>query len=384
MPLFGDIRKGTFLDRPNRFVVRCLVDGLLTEAYLPNPGRLWELLLPGCTLYLIRNHQKQGAKFPYLAVAVEKEKAPVLLHTHLPNQVVAHLIAKQRLPGLEDMRIVKREVTCGHSRFDFLLEKDGRPFLLEVKSCTLFRKNIAMFPDAVTVRGRRHLTELAKLARQGTPGGVLFLVSSPLPHFFLPDYHTDIDFARTFLALQDKLMFKAVSVHWREDLTLHDEVRELVIPWELIVREAGDSGSYLLVLNLSADRYIPVGRLGVVFFRKGFYLYVGSARTNLKKRLERHLRKRKTLFWHIDYLRDRADACMAVPIRSSRPLEHELAASIKKISDWSVSGFGSSDCDCGSHLFGMREPPLHTARFMEVLQSYRMDRLTPDLVESRT
>ena len=78
MPLFGDIRKGTFLDRPNRFVVRCLVDGLSTEAYLPNPGRLWELLLPGCTLYLIRNHQKQSAKLPYLAVAVEKEKAPVL------------------------------------------------------------------------------------------------------------------------------------------------------------------------------------------------------------------------------------------------------------------------------------------------------------------
>ena len=381
MPLFGDIRKGTFLERPNRFVVHCLVDGRFTEAYLPNPGRLWELLLPGCTLYLISNPQTQGAKLPYLAVAVEKEKTPVLLHTHLANQVVAHLITAQRLPGLEDMRIVKREVTCGHSRFDFLLEKGGRPFLLEVKSCTLFSKDLAMFPDAVTDRGRRHLTELANLSRQGTPAGVLFLVSSHLPRFFLPDYHTDIDFAQTFLALRETLMFKAVSVHWREDLTLHDEVRELTIPWDLIGREARDSGNYLLILHLSADRSIPVGRLGTVLFRKGFYLYAGSARTNLTKRLERHLRKRKTFFWHIDYLRDQADACMAVPIRSSRPLEHELAASIKKISDWSVTGFGSSDCDCESHLFGMHEQPLHTVRFMEVLQSYRMDRLAPDLVE---
>jgi sugar fermentation stimulation protein A len=170
-------------------------------------------------------------------------------------------------------------------------------------------------------------------------------------------------------------------VHWREDLTLHDEVRELIIPWDLIGGEARDSGNYLLILHLSADRSIPVGRLGTVLFRKGFYLYVGSARTNLRKRMERHLRKRKTFFWHIDYLRDQADACTAIPIRSSRPLEHELAASIKKISDWSVTGFGSSDCDCESHLFGMHEQPLHTVRFMEVLQSYRMDRLAPDLVE---
>jgi sugar fermentation stimulation protein A len=385
MPLFGDIREGTFLDRPNRFVVRFLLDGLCTEAYLPNPGRLWELLLPGCTLYLIRNPKKQHLKLPFLALAVGKEKAPVLLHTHLTNQVVAHLIATQRLPGYEGMRIVKREITCGRSRFDFLLEKDGRPFLLEVKSCTLFSQNLAMFPDAVTVRGKRHLTELAELSRQGTPGGVLFLVSSYLPHFFLPDYHTDIDFARTFLALREDLMFKAISVHWRKDLTLHDEIRELVIPWDLLGREAKDSGNYLLILRLSADRSISVGRLGTVFFRKGYYLYVGSARTNLRKRLERHLRKkRKTFFWHIDYLRDQADACTAIPIRSSRPLEHELAASIKKISDWSVKGFGSSDCGCESHLFGMCGQPLHTTRFMEVLQSYRMDRLAPELGESFT
>lgn len=100
--------------------------------------------------------------------------------------------------------------------------------------------------------------------------------------------------------------------------------------------------------------------------------------------MERHLRKRKTFFWHIDYLRDQVDACMAIPIRSSRPMEHELAASIKKISDWSVTGFGSSDCDCKSHLFGLRENPIHNPRFISLLQHFRMDRLTPELSASCT
>jgi DNA-binding sugar fermentation-stimulating protein len=67
----------------------------------------------------------------------------------------------------------------GHSRFDFLLERNGRPFYLEVKSCTLVGRSIAMFPDAVTARGRRHLEELADMGRRGTPCGVLFLIHWP-------------------------------------------------------------------------------------------------------------------------------------------------------------------------------------------------------------
>jgi sugar fermentation stimulation protein A len=381
-PLFGSILKGTFLERPNRFIVRCRIDGRVAEAYLPNPGKLWELLLPGRTLYLVENPQSRSAALPYMTVAVEREGAPVLLHTHKANQVVAGLLEQRRIPGLEDARIVRREVTVGRSRFDFLLDRGGRPFLLEVKSCTLFGRCLAMFPDAVTVRGRRHLTELADLSRKGTPGGVLFLVSAPRVRFFLPDYHTDLDFARTFLDLRQDLLFKAVSVRWRGDLTLGPRSRELTIPWDLIGREARDSGDYLLILQLATDRNIAVGGLGEVAFPKGYYLYAGSARTHLRKRLARHLRKRKNFFWHIDYLRDQADACTAIPIRSSERLEHRLAGAVGQIADWFVPRFGASDCDCESHLFGMRENPVHDPRFIALLQDFRIDRLSPKVAAS--
>jgi len=370
-----NIREGRFLDRPNRFVVRCIIGRRTCEAYLPNPGKLWELLLPGRTLYLVENPRGKVSKIPWLCVAVEREGQPVLLHTHWSNEAAAQLIARQRIPGLEDARIIRREVACGRSRFDFLLQRGDQPLLLEVKSCTLFGRCIAMFPDAVTLRGRRHLTELAALCREGTPGMVLFLVHWPHARHFLPDYHRDIEFARTFLDLRQDLAFKAVALHWRKNMMLDAHVRELTIPWDILDREARDSGNYILVLQLSEERSIFVGSLGTVIFPKGFYLYVGSARKNLAKRIDRHLRKRKNFFWHIDYLRDQADACTAIPIRSSERLEHRLAGAVRKIAGWSVPRFGASDCNCKSHLFGMRENPVHDPRFMALLQHFRIDRL---------
>ncbi len=369
------IREGRFLDRPNRFVVRCSVGRRTCEAYLPNPGRLWELLQPGRTLYLVENPGQGGMKLPWLCVAALRDGRPVLLHTHWTNDAAARLIEGRRIPGLEDARIVRREVAAGRSRFDFLLHRGGRAGLLEVKSCTLFGRRIAMFPDAVTLRGQRHLTELAVQTRRGTPGMVLFLVHHARAEAFLPDYHTDIAFARTFLALRGTLEFKAVAVRWRKNMTLDDEVRVLGIPWDILEREAGDCGNYILVLELAEDRTIAVGRLGRVFFRKGHYLYVGSARKNLAKRIERHLRRRKTFFWHVDYLRDQSERCTAIPIRTRQPLEHEIARALDGIAEWSVPGFGCSDCSCETHLFGIGADPLHLPRFVNLLQHFRIDRL---------
>ena len=369
------IQEGRFLDRPNRFVVRCAVGRRTCEAYLPNPGRLWELLQPGRTLYLLENPGKEEGKLSWLCIAAVRDGRPVLLHTHWTNDAVARLMDRRRIPGLEDARIVRREIAVGRSRFDFLLHRGAKPVLLEVKSCTLFGRRIAMFPDAVTLRGRRHLMELAVSAREGTPGMVLFLVHCAHAAFFLPDYHTDIEFARTFLALRRVLEFKAVAVQWRKNMALGDGVRELTIPWDILEREAGDCGNYILVLELAEDRVIPVGGLGRVFFRKGYYLYVGSARKNLAKRIERHLRRRKTFFWHVDYLRDQSERCTAIPIRTRHPLEHEIARALGGVAEWAIPGFGCSDCSCETHLFGMGVDPLHLPQFVSLLQYFRIDRL---------
>jgi len=378
-PLFSPLLRATFVKRPNRFVIHCLREGDLVEAYLPNPGRLWELLLPGSLVYLVKKSPGAGGRLAYMAVAVEREGQPVLLHTHLANGVAAQLLTEQKIPGLEDAVLERAEVTVGRSRFDFLLQKGKRPFYLEVKSCTLFGRRIAMFPDAVTLRGKRHLEELAAMSRQGIACGILFLVHWPRADFFLPDYHTDLDFALTFQKTRNDLFIKALSLEWRADLSLGESVREVCIPWETIARESRDRGSYLLLLQLDEGVQITVGSLGVRHFPKGYYLYVGTAGRALAKRLARHLRKNKTAHWHIDYLRQYAQKCTALAIRASIPLEHELAAAVKKIADGAIPSFGASDCRCESHLFHFTDNPLRRPPFIELLQYFRLDRLEKDL-----
>ncbi len=375
--LFPRTRRGVFTRRLNRFVIECSVDGSLMRAYLPNPGRLRELLLPGRTLYLAEN--APSGKYRYTAVAVVRDGRPVLLHTHMANRAVQWLLIHRAIPELKDATVVRPEVTVDRSRFDFLLEKDGMPFLLEVKSCTLFEDDIALFPDAVTDRGRRHLLELAESARQGTPGGVVILINWPRTRYFLPDYHTDLEFARAFLEVKKDIAFIPIAVEWSDTLSLIPSVRRVAIPWALIEREAADSGSYVLILRLSHDETIEVGKLGSLHFRRGYYLYVGSAKKNLTRRINRHLRKRKNFHWHIDYLRDRADYAQALAIRSSDTLECALAKAIEKIAHWKTPAFGSSDCGCDTHLFGMTHDPAQDPAFVEILQYFRIGRLREEL-----
>lgn len=368
---FGRILKGAFLERPNRFTVLFQREGMVERAFLPNPGRLWELLLPGKTLYLEENKSKK--KTPYTVVAVERDGRPVVLHTHRTNDVAEYLIGKGLVPGLNGALVVKREVRLKGSRFDFLLEMGGRRIVLEVKSCTLFGRKVAMFPDAVTERGRRHVEELSRLP-DGMEGAVLFLVQSQGMEAFLPEFHTDPLFSEALYRARDRIMVIPLSIGWREDLTLSGEVKPLPIPWEKVKEGLEDRGVYILILKLPEERTVRIGGLGDVFFRRGYYLYVGSARRNLSKRIDRHKRKRKRLRWHIDYLREVSRFHASLPVRTGEGMECLLAEALRGIGE-GIHGFGSSDCSCPSHLFFFEDDPLHLGSFHSILHHFRMDRL---------
>jgi sugar fermentation stimulation protein A len=376
---FTNIHRAFFLSRPNRFIVECLLNNKKIRAYLPNPGRLWELLLPGTIVYLEKTVSVPEKKTVHACVAVEKDRAPVMLHTHHTNTVAHELIEQGRIPGLEGYKIVRPEVPFKNSRFDFLLEKKGKQLVLEVKSCTLLGKEIAMFPDAVTTRGKKHLDELAFLSRRGTKGGILFLVHWYFAHYFMPEFHTDLGFSRSLYENRNNIFIKAMSVQWGKNLTVGNSTRELEIPWKLVGEEARDRGCYIVILKMKKNRKLPVGERGEIQFKKGYYLYVGSARKNLAQRINRHRRLRKKLFWHIDYLREQADFITALPIRTQDQLECEIANALRGISDWSIDGFGASDCSCRTHLFGMKENPTTSPQFIHILLYFRIDRLNKQL-----
>jgi len=374
MRIFTNLIRARFLNRPNRFLIRCNWGGRIFSAFLPNPGRLQELLLPGRRVHLVREERSSDRKTFYTAVAVDREGRPVMLHTHRTNDVARYLLRKRKVPGLENAAVVRSEIPVGGGRFDFLLRDGTRPILLEVKSCTLVGKRVAMFPDAVTERGARHLRELARMSEEGMRAVFLFIVHWPLAKSFMPDFHTDLNFAETLLRVRNRVEVIALSVRWNPDLSLSPDVKVLDIPWDTIEKEAKDRGSYLLVLRLKKHRKIDVGKLGRVHFRKGFYVYVGSAMANLSKRMERHRHLRKRHHWHIDHLRAVAEFRSVLAIRSSDRLECEIAEAMSTIADWSVAGFGSTDCSCGTHLFGTSSDPIQSERFQRLLQYFRMDR----------
>jgi len=378
MKLFSDLQKAEFLDRPNRFIARCRIGGRTAIAHMPNPGRMWELLLPGATLLVAPRSPGGGHRTDCTVVGVEKDGLPVLLHTQRTNDVARYLIENKRIRAFESFTVMQQEYTVGRSRFDLLLDGPRGRMIVEVKSCTLFGHGMAMFPDAVTDRGRRHLGHLASLSRQGMQTAVLFLVHYPHVDYFLPDYHTDLAFSRTFLEVKDSVMLKAVAVGWDEGLRLREDfVHELAIPFDLIKREAVDAGVYIIIMKLKKGRDIAIGSLGARHFKKGYYLYVGSARKNLQARMDRHRRLGKNMFWHIDYLRAEASFCAAVPVRGTMVSECELAAAVADVSSWQEPGFGCSDCGCSSHLFGMAEDPLKNAIFIDMLLAKRMGALAP-------
>ncbi|MFB6241022.1 MAG: DNA/RNA nuclease SfsA, partial [Gemmatimonadota bacterium] len=173
-----DLTPARFLRRPNRFVVHAeLGDGSEVRAHLPNPGRLGAILRPGRLLRL-RAADRDDRKTNWSAVLARTpgDDGWVSLVTTLPNRLVGGALEAGALEELAGWSLVRSEATVGDSRLDFLLEQGDRRLALEVKSVTLEREGMGLFPDAVTERGTRHLRELTALAgRDGWEAGVLFV-----------------------------------------------------------------------------------------------------------------------------------------------------------------------------------------------------------------
>ena len=108
-------------------------------------------------------------------------------------------------------------------------------------------------------------------------------------------------------------------------------------------------GSYVLLIYLEKDKEIQIGKLGKTAFKKGYYVYIGSALNGLEQRINRHLRNDKKTHWHIDYLLKIAKIDSVFYKQHNKKEECRIAKSFSKLK--SVDGFGSSDCDCKSHLF---------------------------------
>ena len=109
-------------------------------------------------------------------------------------------------------------------------------------------------------------------------------------------------------------------------------------------------GSYIILLELKKDKTIQIGKIGNIIFKKGYYVYIGSALNGLEQRINRHLRKHKKIRWHIDYLLQHVIIIDIFYKENDKKEECSLAKKFER-KLFSISNFGCSDCKCNTHLF---------------------------------
>lgn len=373
--LFRADIEASFLERPNRFIILARLDSSeVVRAHTANPGRMLELLQPGARVILQLSDRRER-KTPYTVVAVRRpsDRRTVPLVSVAANTLARELV----LPSIfEGPAQVRSEVVRGGSRFDFLVESAGEKTWVEVKSCTLEAQGVAMFPDAATERGRRHVEELASITTARRM--ILFVIQGLPATRFVPDVHADPAFA---LALREAVRagveVRAATVNVSPQGKAWLENPDLPVDFSPLAAVDRDAGVYIVTLRVPEAVEVAVGKLGLRRFDAGYYIYVGSGHRNLSARIRRHLSKRKRMHWHIDYLREVAIEPRGYPIFTLEALECELAADLSALYPAGVEGFGSSDCRCRSHLFYTPDDPRRDPVFVELLLRYRHDRSLP-------
>ena len=195
---------GLFRARPNRFIA--LVDplppfpgageGQPLVCHVKNTGRCRELLVPGAKVYLsCQNNPRR--KTQYDLIAVEKGERLINMDSAAPNQVFGEWVARGGFSPA--VTFFRREYPYGDSRFDYYLEKGGRPVLVELKGVTLEEGGVARFPDAPTQRGIKHLQGLARAVKQGVEAWACFVVQMEGISLFTPNWQTHYAFGEALL-----------------------------------------------------------------------------------------------------------------------------------------------------------------------------------------
>ncbi|MCQ2507187.1 MAG: A/G-specific adenine glycosylase [Dorea sp.] len=190
---YKNMTDGTFIERPNRFIAKILVDGKEETVHVKNTGRCKELLQPGAKVYL-QASDNPARKTKYDLIAVEKGTRIVNMDSQTPNVLAREWIEEGNL--FEKVTLIRPEYTYGASRFDLYVEADGKKIFIEVKGVTLEEEGRVRFPDAPSERAVKHLRELMKATEDGYDCYVFFVIQMKGVDYFTPNEDTHPEFCQ--------------------------------------------------------------------------------------------------------------------------------------------------------------------------------------------
>ena len=217
---YEKIVKGSFKERPNRFIAYVEINGKKEIVHVKNTGRCRELLIPGATVYLEKG-SNPDRKTAYDLVAVEKQievKEPdrsmgsegvskefirlINMDSQAPNKMVEEWLWKKEL--FPEISLVRPETAYGKSRFDFYVEytenieldkHEKRRAFIEVKGVTLERDGVVLFPDAPSDRAVKHVEELIQAKQEGYEAYIILVIQMKDVRYFQPNRQTHPEFA---------------------------------------------------------------------------------------------------------------------------------------------------------------------------------------------
>jgi len=213
---------GRVVRRDNRFRVTVEISGETVAAHLANSGRLSELLVPGALCWVAPNHNP-GRKTRFDLKLVQYDDELVSIDATLPNALFGEAFSAGILEPFAGFECHAREVGLGKSRFDFRLDGRAGTCWVETKSVTLVVDGEARFPDAPTLRGAKHVRELAALSRAGECTAIVFVVQRDDARVFAPHWRADPAFCEALAsAARDGVVIYAWSCSVGLDsVTLH-------------------------------------------------------------------------------------------------------------------------------------------------------------------
>jgi sugar fermentation stimulation protein A len=190
--------RGRLVKRYQRFLADVILDGgQAVTAHCPNSGRMTGCSQPGQPVFLSYQDDPKR-KFKYRWELIEMPTSLVGVNTMVPNRLVADALRSGQVPALEAYTDVFSEVTVGaHTRLDLKLTATALPdCYIEIKNCTLVEGDWAMFPDAPTTRGQKHLRILTDLKSNGMRAVIFFLIQRTDARFFRPADEVDPEYGR--------------------------------------------------------------------------------------------------------------------------------------------------------------------------------------------
>jgi len=183
---------GTFIQRYKRFLVDVkLADNSILTIHCPNTGSMRSCSTPGSLVAFSKSDNK-NRKYPHTLEMVQDNGTWVGVNTARTNSLVAEAIEHGTIREFADVHDIKREITVAKgSRLDLAVSHADQKTYTEIKNCSLVEGGCAMFPDAVTVRGTKHLRELITLVGKGKSACIFFLVQRKDAVRFAPADHID-------------------------------------------------------------------------------------------------------------------------------------------------------------------------------------------------